>query len=158
MLYLFPFYRAIEIRVKCFFHQAFHRYFFLDVGANLTDSMYQGIYNGSQKHQPDLDKVLERSWNNNLSKIIITAGSLEESKKALEIAKTDGASFENYLLVITLPVHCLYFYYFCSELQTDYFPLWAVIRRDVMSSKSRVIQKRILTLCANWLSTTKTKS
>lgn len=52
--------------------------------------MYQGIYHGSQKHQPDLDKVLERSWNNNLSKLIITAGNIEESKKALEIARTDG--------------------------------------------------------------------
>ncbi|KAJ8688621.1 hypothetical protein QAD02_024416 [Eretmocerus hayati] len=66
---------------------------FIDIGANLTDPMYQGVYNGSQKHQPDLDKVLERSWNNNLSKIIITAGSLEESKKALEIAKTDDRLF-----------------------------------------------------------------
>jgi len=62
----------------------------VDIGANLTDSMYQGIYHGSQKHQPDLDKVLERSWKNNLSKIIITAGNVEESKKALEIARTDG--------------------------------------------------------------------
>ncbi|KAL7291090.1 hypothetical protein TKK_0015219 [Trichogramma kaykai] len=66
---------------------------FIDIGANLTDPMYQGIYNGSQKHPPDLDKVLERSWNNNLSKIIITAGSLEESKKALELAKTDDRLF-----------------------------------------------------------------
>ena len=52
--------------------------------------MYQGVYHGSQKHQPDLDKVLERSWKNNLSKIIITAGNVQESKKALEIARTDG--------------------------------------------------------------------
>lgn len=52
--------------------------------------MYQGIYHGSQKHQPDLDRVLERSWNNDLSKIIITAGNIEESKKALELARTDG--------------------------------------------------------------------
>lgn len=77
------------------------QYFFIvliviDIGANLTDSMYQGIYHGSQKHQPDLDKVLERSWKNNLSKIIITAGSVEESKKALEIAKLDG-KFSIYL-------------------------------------------------------------
>ncbi|KOX71197.1 Putative deoxyribonuclease TATDN1 [Melipona quadrifasciata] len=62
---------------------------FIDIGANLTDPMYQGIYHGSQKHLPDLDKVLERSWNNNISKIIITAGNIEESKKALEIARTD---------------------------------------------------------------------
>ncbi|XP_043251876.1 putative deoxyribonuclease TATDN1 isoform X2 [Colletes gigas] len=66
---------------------------FIDIGANLSDSMYQGIYNGAQKHQPDLDKVLERSWSNNLSKIIITAGNIEESKKALEIARTDERLF-----------------------------------------------------------------
>lgn len=66
---------------------------FIDIGANLSDSMYQGIYNGSQKHHPDLDKVLERSWNNNLSKIIITAGNVEESKKALVIARTDERLF-----------------------------------------------------------------
>ncbi|XP_076682545.1 deoxyribonuclease TATDN1 [Andrena cerasifolii] len=66
---------------------------FIDIGANLTDPMYQGIYHGSQKHQPDLDKVLERSWNNNLSKLIITAGNIEESKKALEIARTDERLF-----------------------------------------------------------------
>ncbi|XP_033332871.1 deoxyribonuclease TATDN1 [Megalopta genalis] len=66
---------------------------FIDIGANLTDPMFQGIYHGSQKHQPDLDKVLERSWNNDLSKIIITAGNVEESKKALEIARTDERLF-----------------------------------------------------------------
>lgn len=75
---------GLLINIESFF------FLFLDIGANLTDPMYQGIYNGTQKHQPDLDKVLERSWNNNLSKIIITAGNLEESKKAVEIAKTDG--------------------------------------------------------------------
>lgn len=63
-----------------------------DIGANLTDPAYQGIYHGFQKHQPDLDKVLERSWDNNISKIIITGGNIEDCKKALEIAKTDGKS------------------------------------------------------------------
>ncbi|KZC13649.1 PREDICTED: putative deoxyribonuclease TATDN1 [Dufourea novaeangliae] len=66
---------------------------FIDIGANLTDPMFQGIYHGSQKHQPDLDKVLERSWNNDLSKIIITAGNIEESKKALELSRTDERLF-----------------------------------------------------------------
>ena len=65
---------------------------FTDIGANLLDPMYQGIYHGTQKHQPDLDTVLERSWENNLSRIIITAGSVEESRKALELARTDGTS------------------------------------------------------------------
>lgn len=62
---------------------------FIDIGANLTDSMYSGIYNGSKKHDPDLIQVLDRSWKAGLSKIIITAGNLEESKKALEISQSE---------------------------------------------------------------------
>ena len=52
--------------------------------------MYQGEYHGKTKHQPDLDKVLERSWKNGLEKMIITGGSLEDAKKALEVAKKSG--------------------------------------------------------------------
>ncbi|KAF0300625.1 putative deoxyribonuclease TATDN1 [Amphibalanus amphitrite] len=62
---------------------------FIDIGANLTDAMYQGIYNGSTKHQPDLANVLERAWNVGLKKIIITAGRLEETQEALKLVKTD---------------------------------------------------------------------
>ena len=28
---------------------------FIDIGANLTDSMYQGEYNGTKYHEPDLE-------------------------------------------------------------------------------------------------------
>ncbi|XP_022913753.2 deoxyribonuclease TATDN1 [Onthophagus taurus] len=62
---------------------------FIDIGANLTDLMYMGIYNGSKKHDPDLNNVLKRSWNAGLEKIIITGGNLEESVKALELTKLD---------------------------------------------------------------------
>ena len=62
----------------------------LDIGVNLTDTMYQGEYHGKTKHQPDLESVLERSWQNGLEKMIITGGSLEDAKKALEVAKTSG--------------------------------------------------------------------
>ena len=65
---------------------------FPDIGANLTDAMYQGIYNGSSKHQPDLTNVLERAWNAGLKKIIVTAGRLEEAQEALKLVKTDGQS------------------------------------------------------------------
>lgn len=53
--------------------------------------MYSGVYNGNQKHEPDLECVLKRSWSNGLNKIIITGGNFEESQKAVEIAKTDGS-------------------------------------------------------------------
>ena len=34
---------------------------FIDIGVNLTDSMYSGEYNGSSKHPSDLVSVLDRS-------------------------------------------------------------------------------------------------
>ncbi|XP_046674379.1 putative deoxyribonuclease TATDN1 [Homalodisca vitripennis] len=65
----------------------------IDIAANLTDPMYKGIYNGTKKHEPDLSNVLSRAWKQGLEKIIITGTSLEESKEAVEIAKTDDRLF-----------------------------------------------------------------
>lgn len=62
----------------------------LDIGANLTDGMFQGVYNGTQKHPSDLDIVLERSWQTGLDKIIITVGTLTDVKDTAEIARKDG--------------------------------------------------------------------
>ncbi|KAL5232644.1 hypothetical protein ACI65C_000054 [Semiaphis heraclei] len=59
---------------------------FIDIGANLTDPMFKGIYNGKKKHKEDLEDVLERAWKNDLKKIIITSGSLNDSIEALKIA------------------------------------------------------------------------
>ncbi|XP_050534908.1 deoxyribonuclease TATDN1 isoform X3 [Daktulosphaira vitifoliae] len=59
---------------------------FIDIGANLTDPMFQGIYNSNNKHKHDLDDVLERSWKNGLKKIIITSGSLYDCKEAIRVA------------------------------------------------------------------------
>ena len=58
---------------------------FIDVGANLVDTMFQGEYRGSQKHEPDLDVVLERAWAAGLEKIVVTGTSLAESRQALEV-------------------------------------------------------------------------
>lgn len=62
----------------------------LDIGANLTDPMYNGIYNGNKKHKEDLEDVLKRSWKNDIKKIIITSGSLDDSIEALKIASLSG--------------------------------------------------------------------
>lgn len=62
---------------------------FIDIGANLTDLMYLGKYHTSQKHEPDLKDVLQRSWSGGLEKIIITGGSLEDAKSSLELANSD---------------------------------------------------------------------
>lgn len=51
--------------------------------------MYQGVYHGSKKHDPDLDKVLARSWDAGMDKMIITGGSLIDSKKAIDLSRSD---------------------------------------------------------------------
>ncbi|XP_053674888.1 deoxyribonuclease TATDN1 [Anopheles nili] len=62
---------------------------FIDIGANLTDPMYQGIYNGSAKHEPDLPHVLQRGWNGGLDKIIITVGTVFDCAPTFDILGTD---------------------------------------------------------------------
>jgi Tat protein secretion system quality control protein TatD with DNase activity len=62
----------------------------LDIGANLTDGMYKGLYHGTQRHEPDLSAVLGRAWKTGIKNIIVTGGSLTESKEALELVQQDG--------------------------------------------------------------------
>lgn len=61
-----------------------------DIGANLTDGMFRGMYNGAQKHPDDLDTVLQRSWSNGLEKIIVTVGCLKDTDEAVKITESDG--------------------------------------------------------------------
>lgn len=79
------YYIFTRCRNKCFLK-------FLDIGANLTDEMFQGIYNGSQKHPSDLDIVLDRSWKSGLDKIIITVGCLSDRQGSIDIAAKDGTN------------------------------------------------------------------
>ncbi len=65
----------------------------VDIGANLTDSMYQGEYHGSKKHDPDLDDVLQRAWDNGLQKMLLTGGSLADSERAIQTAEADDRLF-----------------------------------------------------------------
>lgn len=62
---------------------------FIDIGANLTDAMYKGVYNGSEKHQDDLKKVLERAWNGGVERIIVTCGSLEDINASVALTNAD---------------------------------------------------------------------
>ena len=80
---------------------------FIDIGANLADSMFLGEYNGSQKHDADLKQVLERAWEADVKYIIITAGNLEETRKALELASDDARLFTTGKAKICLvPLFC----------------------------------------------------
>ncbi|KAJ1606916.1 hypothetical protein OJ253_2567 [Cryptosporidium canis] len=76
---------------------------FIDIGSNLTDLMFQGIYNGKRHHEPDLEVVINRAVKGGLDKILITAGSYQETVDALEICeKLDP---ECKLLFTTIGVH-----------------------------------------------------
>ena len=55
--------------------------FIADIGANLTDTMYEGEYHGKTKHAKDLSSVLDRAFGNGVERIIVTGGSLEESRE-----------------------------------------------------------------------------
>lgn len=65
----------------------------IDIAVNFTDTMFKGIYNGKPYHVADIAAVLNRAWSAGVDRIIVTGGSLEESKEALSIAETDGRLF-----------------------------------------------------------------
>ncbi|KAK1562496.1 hypothetical protein Q3G72_012815 [Acer saccharum] len=65
----------------------------IDIAVNFTDGMFKGMYHGKQCHVSDIATVLNRAWTSGVDRIIVTGGSLEESKEALAIAETDGRLF-----------------------------------------------------------------
>ena len=78
----------------------------VDIGVNLTDPVYQGVYYKSKHHPPDLDRVLERATQSGLTQLIITGGSLSESIEALQLANTSGMLYST---VGCHPTRCLEF-------------------------------------------------
>lgn len=80
------------LRPLCF-HQVRLRMKFIDIGANLSDSVYQGCYHGKQSHEGDLIHVIKRAKESGVDKIIVTGGSLKDSKNALEVAQADESLF-----------------------------------------------------------------
>lgn len=57
------------------------------VGINLTDPTFRGIYHDKEVHPEDLDDVIARAYTVGVQKFMVTGSSLEESTRAVQIAK-----------------------------------------------------------------------
>lgn len=75
----------------------------VDIGANLLDPMFQGEYREKPRHPPDLPAVLRRARAAGVGQIMITAGSLQESRDALALARGGGEGWPE--LLCTVGVH-----------------------------------------------------
>ncbi|KAF9144275.1 TatD DNase [Mortierella sp. GBA39] len=65
----------------------------IDIGINLTDPMFRGLYNGKQAHVDDLAQVLFRSKRAGVDRMIVTAGNLSDCKEALDLVKNHDGLF-----------------------------------------------------------------
>lgn len=63
--------------------------YFIDIGANLTDARYKGRYNGRRSHDPDLNTVLNRAEAAGVVRTIVTAGTLKQSREALDMCGSE---------------------------------------------------------------------
>ena len=81
------------------------RHRFVDIGANMLDSMFEGDYRGKRAHPPDVDAVLARAADAGVERLIVTAGSLEESRKALDFVRARRAAGSRVALFSTVGVH-----------------------------------------------------
>lgn len=64
----------------------------VDIGANMLDPMFQGIYRDKRRHPEDLPAVLTRALSAGVSKLMVTAGTLQESLDAVEFCRNANSS------------------------------------------------------------------
>ncbi|CAH8536984.1 unnamed protein product, partial [Schistosoma mattheei] len=79
----------------------------VDIGANLTDKVFMGVYRGVLQHKNDYHNVLCRARKCGVEKIIITGGSLTDSAEAISLCKSDKDLF---CTVGCHPTRCLEFH------------------------------------------------
>ncbi|KAK5944747.1 hypothetical protein PMZ80_001947 [Knufia obscura] len=60
---------------------------YADVGINLGDPVFRGIYHGKQAHDDDLADVIQRGLDAGCTKMMITGSNMIESQNAVSISK-----------------------------------------------------------------------
>lgn len=57
------------------------------IGINLADPIFRGVYNGKQRHDDDLNGLVDRARQVGCTKLIVTGSSFKTSRDALTIAR-----------------------------------------------------------------------
>lgn len=57
----------------------------IDIGLNLTDHMYKGVYNGRQQHTSDIESILQRAVEVGVHGLLLTGGNLKDSKAVIDM-------------------------------------------------------------------------
>eukprot|EP00768_Dysnectes_brevis_P003453 gnl/Dysnectes_brevis/2464_a2942_1020.p1 GENE.gnl/Dysnectes_brevis/2464_a2942_1020~~gnl/Dysnectes_brevis/2464_a2942_1020.p1 ORF type:complete len:354 (+),score=61.04 gnl/Dysnectes_brevis/2464_a2942_1020:160-1221(+) len=73
---------------------------FVDIGANLTDPVFKGIYRGRQIHDDDFSLILKRAKATGVKKCLITVGSFSDVDPAVLLCRTHPDLF-----AMTLGIH-----------------------------------------------------
>lgn len=60
---------------------------YADIGINLGDPVFQGIYHGKRAHECDLKDVIQRATAVGCLKMMITGSDLKQSRKAVKMAE-----------------------------------------------------------------------
>ncbi|KAI0116328.1 TatD family hydrolase [Nemania sp. FL0031] len=60
---------------------------YIDIGINLADPIFRGVYHGKERHPDDLQAVVSRAHEVGCQKLLITGSDFKSSRHALDIAK-----------------------------------------------------------------------
>ncbi|KAI1434985.1 TatD family hydrolase [Xylaria sp. CBS 124048] len=60
---------------------------YIDIGINLADPIFRGVYHGKERHPDDLGAVVSRAQEVGCQKLIVTGSDFASSRHALDIAK-----------------------------------------------------------------------
>lgn len=79
---------------------------FADIGANLLDDRFiQGVYRGTFRHEPDVPQLMERAVNVGVKRIVLTAGTLEDSQLAVQTVREWRTRYPQIQWSCTIGIH-----------------------------------------------------
>ncbi|KAF2665667.1 putative hydrolase [Microthyrium microscopicum] len=60
---------------------------YIDIGINLSDPVFRGLYHGKQAHDDDLAAVIQRARDAGVEKMMVTGSDIKESRAAISVAQ-----------------------------------------------------------------------